>query len=123
MGPAPGSGRGGRGGARKKRDSTIASVNNDSSHGNSGQTSAANTPVQREIREGSMLSRRSAGNRQTAGAATTANNDEDDEDEDADGEGDDELDLLLGDDEYDEQAKERSEAKEALRYAPRYTYV
>jgi hypothetical protein len=35
--------------------------------------------------------------------------DEDDDD------GDDELALLLGDDEYDEQAKERSEAKEALR--------
>lgn len=34
---------------------------------------------------------------------------EDDEDEDGD------LDLLLGDEEYDEQAKERSEAKEALR--------
>lgn len=40
----------------------------------------------------------------------------DDEDEDdEDDEGDGELDLVLGDAEYDEQAKERSEAKEALR--------
>ena len=37
---------------------------------------------------------------------------EEDEDDD---EGENELDLLLGDDEYDEQAKERAEAKEALR--------
>jgi len=38
--------------------------------------------------------------------------DEDGEDEE---EGDNELDLLLGEDEYDEQARERAEAKEALR--------
>lgn len=63
-------------------------------------------------------SRRSVTTRQ--GGAGTVNGGQQGEggeemDEDFDDEADDELALLLGDDEYDEQAKERSEAKEALR--------
>ena len=46
-----------------------------------------------------------------------------DDDEDDDDEADNELDLLLGDDEYDEQAKERSEAKEALRCDTLFMYA
>lgn len=73
-------------------------------------------------REGSTFSssRRSnttrggAGGVATTGAGTQAGGSEVEDDEEEE-EGDNELDLLLGDAEYDEQAKERSEAKEALR--------
>ena len=114
-------GRGRAGGAaaagRKKRESTIASESAaNTPAGNSGATPGGLSSIQSPAqREGSIASnsRRSVTTKQ-GGAGQTVAGDGDEMDEDDD-DGDDELALLLGDDEYDEQAKERSEAKEALR--------